>query len=247
MATRPWSLLFLLALLVPACATEKVGSGATSTAGQGFNAAQNIDRLRGPAPILAGKRCTGETCNCRTSSDAAETQPPPLGLKRIEIRISAVGGKVTLDSPTVGHFEHSGAQEACFYVDLPVSRIHDFHLETHEAVLADGVAPRVHISEYGPAGPFWYDIVDVTCGLGERRCDPELARAWGDGWLAQRKRGRLDACGSIVVIGLKWRTSGGQAAMNGGLLRDFLSDFSLEVKKFATEFPPGAAQCRIGH
>jgi len=232
---------------VPACATEQVGPGKAPTVRQESSAAPNADQPQGSAPLLVGKRCKGETCTCRTRGDAAETPPPPAGQKRIEIRISAVGGKVTLDSPTVGHFEHDGAEEACFYVDLPVSKIYAFHLETRESITAGGVAPKVHISEYGPAGPYWYDIVDIACGLGERRCDPELARAWGDGWLATRKRGRLDACGSIVVTGLKWSTSGGQAAMNGGRLRDFLGDFSLEVKKFATEFPPGAPQCRIGH
>ncbi len=159
--------------------------------------------------------------------------------------MSADGGHVTLDAPMVGHFEHGGGEEACFYVDLPVSKIYDFRLEARESERGQGVAPVVHISEYGPKGPFWYAIVDITCMAGERRCDPELARSWGDGWVAKRKRGRLDPCGSIVVTGLRWDTSGGEAAMNGGLLRDFRSQFSLEVKKFATEFPPDAAQCQF--
>ena len=159
--------------------------------------------------------------------------------------MSADGGKVTLESPTVGRFEQAGGEEVCFYVDLPVSKIYDFRLEARESGRGQGVAPVVHISEYGPGGPFWYAIVDIACTAGERRCDPELARAWGDGWVAKRKRGRLDPCGSIVVTGLRWDTSGGEAAMNGGLLRDFRSQFSLEVKKFATEFPPGAAQCQF--
>ena len=237
----------MLALLVPACATENGGAARASAVSQAPVAAQQADQLRGSPPVLVGKRCHGDTCTCRTRGDDPETPPPPPGEKRIEIRIASVGGKVTLDSPTLGHFEHDGDEEACFYVDLPVSKIYDFHLESRESTTAGGVAPTVHVSEYGPAGSFWYDIVDVACGLGERRCDPELARAWADGWLTKRKRGRLDACGSIVVTGLKWSTSGGQAAMNGGRLRDFFSDFSLEVKKFATEFPPGAPQCQIGH
>ncbi len=200
---------------------------------------------RGPVPVLAGKRCTGATCRCRTRGDGAENPPPAPGFKRIEIRMSATNGQVTLDSPSAGHFEQAGPEEACFYVDLQVSLIHDFHMDSQEARAGRGVTPHVHISEYGPAGPYWYDILDIACGAGARGCDLASAHDWGDGWLAQRKRGRLDPCGSMVVTGLKWTTSGGEAAQNGGLLRDFETTFSLEVKKFATQFPPGAAQCQI--
>ena len=173
--------------------------------------------------------------------------PPPKGFKRIEIRMSANNGTVALEAPTIGRFEQSGPEMACFYIDLPVSKIQSFHLDSQEASHGSGVTPHVHISEYGPAGPYWYDILDVACGVGARGCDIYQARDWGQSWVANRRRGRLDACGSIVVTGLKWYTSGGEASEDGGLLSDFLTDFSLEVKKFATEFPPGAPQCMIGH
>ena len=159
--------------------------------------------------------------------------------------MSATNGQVSLDSPSVGHFEHAGPQEACFYVDLEVGLIHDFHLDSQEGEFGSGVTPHVHISEYGPAGHFWYDVVDVACGAGTHGCDLTLARDWGQSWVAKRKRGRLDACGSMVVSGLKWTTSGGQALENGGLLRDFEATFSLDVKKFATQFPPGASECEF--
>jgi hypothetical protein len=87
--------------------------------------------------------------------------------------------------------------------------------------------------------------VRIACGIGDRSCDLDLARAWSRDWLDKRKRGRLDACGSMVVTGLGWKTSGGQSSQNGGALRDFSVDFSLEVKKFATQFPPNAPQCQI--
>lgn len=196
-------------------------------------------------PILAGVRCNEGHCRCRTSSDPSEKSPPLPGKKRIEIRMSANGGQVAMDSPSAGHFEQSGPQEACFYVDLDVSLIHDFHVDSQEAEQGRGVAPRVHIAEYGPAGPYWYDILDIACGTGDRGCDLDHARAWGDSWLSSRKRGRLEACGSISVTGLKWGTSGGEDAQNGGMLRDFETTFSLEVRKFATQFPPGAHECQI--
>jgi hypothetical protein len=202
---------------------------------------------RGPVAVLAGKRCTEAVCRCRVAGDDAEHLPPPAGKKRIEIRMSAMNGKLTLDSPSAGHFELAGPQEACFYVDLEVGLLHDFHLDSQEGRAGSGVVPHVHIAEYGPKGPYWYDILDIACGQGARSCDLDLAREWGESWLAKRKRGRLDACGSIVVSGLRWTTSGGEEASKGGLLRDFEVPFALEVKSFATEFPPGAAECRIGH
>jgi hypothetical protein len=236
MAGRPRYL--ALALLVSTCATANQGESGGKRA---------VEVERGPAPVLAGSRCQGGTCVCRGPGQNKEDPPPPFGKKRIELRLSAGLGSLTLDSPTAGHFEHVGQEEACYYLDLDVNTLYTFHVASKEAREGGGVAPKVHLSEYGPIGHYWYDVVDVACGFGDRGCDPDLARAWGQGWLDKRKRGRLDACGSMVVVGLKWSTSGGQAEANGWFLRDFNADFGLEVKKFATEFPPGSPECQIGH
>ena len=238
MAIRPRYLLLVLTLVASACTTWKTDFRRQQ--------AQGV-RERGPVANLAGARCADGHCRCRTSRDPAEASPPPPGKKRIELRMSSSLGSLTLDSPTAGHFEHPGDEEACYYVDLDVNQLYTFHLASKEAHEGTGVAPMVHISEYGPIGHFWYDIVEVACGFGDRACDPGLARTWGQNWLDKRKRGRLDACGSLVVVGLKWGTSGGQSEANGWRLRDFNADFGIEVKKFATEFPPHAPECQIGH
>jgi hypothetical protein len=244
MAARPWCLLITLALPGLACATAG-GEGESSRPAPPTGG--TVESSATLTPALAGKRCHDGVCVCRGPHDAAEETPPLAGFKRIEIRLSAANGKVALELPGLGRFEHGSPDEACFYLDLPVSKAQPFHLDAQGNARTTGVTPHLHISEYGPAGPYWYDILDVACGAGTRGCDPSLAREWGQSWLTNRKRGRLDACGSIVVTGLKWYSSGGEAPENGGLLRDFLVDFSLEVKKFATEFPPGAAECKIGH
>jgi hypothetical protein len=236
MAARPWCLISIL-LTTAACAME-----------QGIKSHNNwLSQSKSEFPVLVGKRCNEKTCRCRTSDDKAETPQPPESMKRIEIRISANKGRVTLDSPNIGHFEQIGPEEACFYVDLKIGDSHDFHIESQEGEFGRGVTPKVHISEYGPSGPYWYDIIEISCGYGSHACDSSLAREWGRNWLEQRKRGRLDACGSMVVQGLKWGTTGGQAEQNGGMLRDFSADFSIEIKKFATQFPPGSIECKIGH
>jgi hypothetical protein len=239
MAARPSYLLLAVPLFASACATSKQGEGGSAT-GEPTAEVQ-------PAPQLSSSHCADGRCVCRGPGDKREDPLPAPGKKRIEIRLSTDRGALTLDSPTVGHFEHKGEGEACYYVDLDVSTLYTFHLASKEEREGGGVSPRVHITEYGVHGHYWYDILDVACGLGERGCDPELARQWGQGWLEKRKRGRLEACGSLVVVGLKWTTSGGQAEANGWLLRDFNADFGLEVKKFATEFPPGSPECTIGH
>jgi hypothetical protein len=242
MAARPSYLLFALAVFASACATGKQTEGS----GLGSNRATEVER--GPQPVLASSHCSGGTCVCRGLGDDRKEEPAPAaGKKRIEIRMSVYHGSLTLDSPTVGHFEHGSMEEACYYVDLDINTLYTFHLASKEAQEGRGVTPSVHISEYSVFGHYWYDIVDVTCGIGERSCDPGLARAWAQGWMDKRKRGRLDPCGSLVVVGLKWGTSGGQAEANGWALRDFNADFGLEVKKFATEFPPNARECMIGH
>jgi hypothetical protein len=236
MAARPRYLAFVL--FAAACATPK-------PSGEGSKRAVEVER--GPVPVLASSHCADGACVCRGLGEKKEEPPPAAGKKRVELRVAAGLGSLTLDSPTVGHFEHAGAEEACYYVDLDVNQLYTFHLSSKEAQEGSGVSPSVHVSEYGPIGHFWYDVVEVGCGFGDRGCDPGLARAWGQKWLDKRKRGRLDACGSMVVVGLKWSTSGGQAEANGWLLRDFSADFGIEVKKFATEFPPGSPECQIGH
>jgi len=241
MAARPSYLLFALAVFASACATGKQGEGS------GLGSKRAVEVERGPEPVLASGHCTGGACVCRGPGEKKESPEPGPGKKRIEIRMAGYHGSLTLDSPTVGHFEHKGNEEACYYVDLDIDTLYTFHVASKEEKEGRGVTPSVHISEYGVFGHYWYDVVDVTCGIGERACDPGLAREWGQGWMEKRKRGRLDPCGSLVVVGLKWGTSGGQAEANGWALRDFNADFGLEVKKFPTEFPPNSRECMIGH
>jgi hypothetical protein len=209
--------------------------------------AQHVDYA---APVLtlplAGARCQGGECRCRRLGDNAETQPPAPNHKRFEIRVSVGAGEIDVASPTLGHFRHvgkDGTEEQCVYLDLPAGSEHQFTIESREANKGEGMTPSVHIAEWGPKGPYWYDVISVRCGLGDRRCNREFAEAWRDEWLTHRKRGRWDACGSTVVSALRWDTSGGLHARDGGLLRDFRVQFLLQVKAFATELPPNSPQC----
>jgi len=195
------------------------------------------------APALAGARCHGGQCRCRGPGDNAETVPPAPNQKRFEIRMSVMTGEIAIASPTIGRLHHDGKQEECFYVDLPAGSSHEFVIESREAQKGQGMTPSVRIAEYGPMGPYWYDVLAVGCGSGSHPCDRPAADAWKEEWRGQRKRGRLDACGSTVVSALKWDSSGGQPMIDGGLLRDFRVQFVLAVKDFATQLPPRDPRC----
>jgi hypothetical protein len=242
MTPRLWA--FGLALVAPGCA-----AGAARRSGE-VEAVQHVDRVTTAAASvpLAGARCRGRpgSCSCRVPGDDAETAPPTAGLKRFELRLAADGGKATLQSATLGHFEAAGAQEACFYVDVPAGTSADVVFTasaTEMKGVNQGVAPRLRIAEYGPRGPWWYEIMAVDCIGQQGRCDRQGVDAWSARTVAHRRRGRLEPCGSAVVSALTWDTTGGQAERDGGLYKDLNVRFALEVKKFATQFAPGSTEC----
>jgi hypothetical protein len=194
---------------------------------------------------LAGARCPGgphAPCKCRDrNGNPTETSPPDQDHKRFEIRLGAAGGSATLDSPTLGHFA-SGPDESCFYIDVIPGTTSDVVFTAREARPEGGIAPVLDIAEYGPKGPWWYDVLQVRCASGGTMCNRDAADAWS-ATAKTRKRGRIDPCGSAVISRLVWDTSGGSGMRELGLFRDFTVKFTIEVKRFATQFPPGATEC----
>jgi len=157
--------------------------------------------------------------------------------------MGAGGGEAVLASATLGRFDMSGTGERCFYTDLVPGTRHELVFLASEPSRGTGVAPVLRISEYGPAGPWWYSILEVSCDTGVGgQCDRDAAESWIQSQRS-RKRGRVEPCGSLVVSRLHWQSSGGQAERDGGRFRDFGVSFSLDVKRFATQFAPGATEC----
>jgi hypothetical protein len=236
MTSRPWAWLFVLSC---ACASSPPRSDSDVAV------VRHVDHTVGGSSStpLAGARCKGrKSCSCRVAADEAESEPPPEGMKRIEIRLAADGGAASLQGG-LGHFESVGPQESCFYVDVPAGHTVDLAFNGHADKPSAGVAPRFRLAEYGPKGPYWYEIIDVECKGQQGRCDRQGADAWSARNLKERKRGRLDPCGSTVVTKLRWDTSGGEADRDSGFYRDLTVSFGLEVKKFATQFAPGSTEC----
>lgn len=195
----------------------------------------------GEAPSTAGPARTG--CSCRTSSTEAEDQPPPEGKKRYEVRMSADGGEVVLTLGSLGQLAAAGSREVCFYIDVAAGTPLETKFAGHATSVETGFSPTLRLTEYGPAGPYWYDILSISCAGTYSRCDRKGADAWGDEWKQHRKRGRLDPCGSTSIAGLNWETSGGLADRDGGFYRDFVATWSTDVKKFAPKFAPGSREC----
>lgn len=262
------SVLALGAFLALGCASPNAGtrSNGTGAPAVGLVAGPAPTVATGTTLTLAGARCTSASCRCRQpGQDDEETSPPAVGSKRFEIRMSADGGMASFDLSDLGHVATPvpvtagtdtatpaetrpvdgggiAVKETCAYIDVPAGSTHDAVFVARESRRGAGVAPRLSIAEYGPQGPFWYDVVAVTCDGAGGRCDRRAADEWG-AVARQRKRGRLDPCGSTVISKLLWETSGGQAQRDGGFFRDFTVKFTAEIKRFATQFAPGSTEC----
>jgi hypothetical protein len=228
------------------CAGPSASSGATaSSAAEVRQEAPHATPVEaGARANLGGARCHDAVCSCRSrgSGDDKESQPPDAGHKRFEIRLGAGGGPATLSSPTLGELA-AGPDETCFYVDVVPGTTHEVTFLAKERRHEEGLTPELEIAEYGPKGPWWYDVLVVKCDSGPGgHCNRDAADAWS-AEAKTRKRGRVDPCGSAVVKGLKWDTTGGTGYREAGLFADFRITFTLEVKKFPTQFQPGSTEC----
>src|SRR4051812_22650646 len=158
---------------------------------------------------LVGARCKGGACTCRKrDGDRRGAGPPDADHKRFEIRVGAEGGPAALQSPPLGTFNGGGETESCFYTDVPPGPRHALTFVAREGRREGGVSPTLSIAEYGPKGPYWYDLVEVRCAGAGGRCTREAADDWG-AVARKRRRGRIDPCGSTVITQLNWETSGG--------------------------------------
>jgi hypothetical protein len=220
-------------------------SGASAGAGPA-SPGESVGHRSGGASTtatLVGARCQDGHCSCRRPGDRHPENPPPdADHKRFEIRLgNEDGGDAVLDSPTLGRFAN-GNSETCFYIDVLPGTSHMLTFTSHEGRPTAGLSPTLRIAEYGPKGPYWYDVVEVHCRGAVGRCTRDAAEEWG-AEAKGRKRGRIDPCGSSVVTHLAWETSGGAGDRENGLFRDLTVSFEMEVKKFATQFAPGSTEC----
>jgi len=244
-AAAPALLLLTSGALAPAGCSGSAAAGPTGAASPSRPGPAAVAEKPGASGAnLAGTRCKGGApCVCRNPAggDNAEKPPPDEQHKRFEIRLAGIGGGAVLDSPTLGHFS-AGDGEDCFYIDVLPGTTSDVVFTAREGRKDGGIAPMLDIAEYGPKGPWWYDGLNLRCVGPDGRCNRDAADAWS-AEVKTRKRGRADPCGSSVISHLQWDTSGGQSERELGIFHDFIVKFTMEVKRFPTQWPPHAAAC----
>jgi hypothetical protein len=253
--TRPTARALLAVVVVSTMGTVSTGCAASTASGSAGGESSLSSRGAPPAALetpgardanLAGTRCrSGAPCICRDPHGLqAENPPPDDQHKRFEIRLGGSGGGAVLDSPTLGHFA-GGADQACFYIDVLPGTTSDVTFTAREGTKDGGIGPELDIAEYGPKGPWWYDVLNVRCAGPNSRCNRDAAEAWS-AEAKTRKRGRVDPCGSSVISHLQWETSGGVSERELGIFHDFIVKFTMEVKRFPTQWPPHAKECLAG-
>ena len=206
-----------------------------------------VDAGGRPAAWLGARCPAGDAarCTCRKPGDDAENEPPAEGQKRLEIRLSVDGGEGALRvaHPRPVHRERACTKPASTWTCPRAAR----PAATSSAgppTPTPASRPRLTISEYGPEGPYWYEIFAFECvGVGGR-CDRAGADAWGarpqDAQARTHRSLRL-AGGDRPGLGDLGRPgrSRRRAATATSRVR-----FDVEVKKFATQFAPALDRVR---
>src|SRR5207249_10344127 len=97
MTSRPWGWLVVVVACACASSPPRPRSPADDQAGPEALASPRTLPATSAVP-LAGARCQGHhgSCRCRVPGDDAESEPPPEGKKRLEIRLAADGGSAAL-------------------------------------------------------------------------------------------------------------------------------------------------------
>jgi hypothetical protein len=241
--TRLAARALLAAAAAPLACSGSVASGPGAESSGRPTAPAALEKPGARDANLAGARCKGGApCTCRNRiGPSPEVPPPDEQHKRFEIRLAANGGGATLDSPTLGHFV-ADSDESCFYIDVLPGTTSDVVFTATEAQKEGGIAPLLDIAEYGPKGPYWYDVINLRCAGPNGKCNRDAADAWS-AEVKGRKRGRADPCGSSVISRLAWETSGGVGNRELGLFKDITVKFTFEVKRFPTQWPPHAKEC----
>ncbi len=196
---------------------------------------------------LAGARCKGgpgAPCACRQKNgDVAETRPPDADHKRFEIRLSAAGGGAHTRLGDAGPLRRRVRRDLLLHRRAAGDdAAGDLHRARRDEGGGRGARARISPStgRRGPGGT-------TSCRCAATRAGRRAATATPPTPGAPRPR-RASAVGSSraarrVISHLRWDTSGGTGDRELGMFRDFKVDFTMEVKRFATEFHPGATEC----
>jgi hypothetical protein len=195
----------------------------------------------------AGARCSGVTCRCRpvdarnrgTEGNTAVEGDIAPGTKRFEIRTGRGFEKATVTVGDRGSLAKDTTQTdaSCGYVDLPPGR-HAVRLRVEAVDRAQGIHPRLLISEYGKESHDWYDTFSFACGAAAPCLKDDMPIFLDE--VRRVDRGIFDKCGSTRVENVRWSVEHSPEQM----MEDLTLEFTLNVYKFDPRFPHGAPTCK---
>lgn len=193
---------------------------------------------------LAGARCQGGICSCRSGgADDEETSAPEEGRKRFEFRVGTSPGTawVIVDKGEREQRLYKSGQRAedCFYLDLAPGP-HEIVVRGKAAASEPegGVGLMVRIAEYHPGGPAWYDAFRFECGF-PGPCDVDTLKSWKRE-AERNRRSYRDPCGTSRITALGWETGRMPDAQHP---EEVQLRFTLHVGQRAPEHPPEDPTC----
>ncbi len=184
---------------------------------------------------LAGPRCHGDACACR-SKGGAEAEEAAPGKRRYEVRVESAPGVVWVHVDG-NQLYAPEATAACFYLDLAPG---DHTVKLHGSRSADPglVGATMGVAEHNPKGPWWYDVFSFQCG-NPGVCTVDALKEWKTEVNEDRKR-LTDPCSGTRITGLNYNFEhmpGNEAATAVDV------DFVLHVKPKSLDLPPRSEEC----
>jgi hypothetical protein len=208
--------------------------------GKGPTTPVKIDPLPDPVTqaVLAGPLCEGDRCSCRdpaAPADGGAGVPTGEADKRFELHLGPAANAIWVTIDGMVLYKSDERAEDCFYVDLKPGR----HRVVLQAARGGGVSAKLAISEYAPGVESWYDTFNFNCGS-PGTCSYDALDAW-KAELAPYTRGLHDPCGSTKIKGIAWDAG---RAPDQQHPQDLQLELTLDVYKFAPEYPHDHAACR---
>ena len=169
-------------------------------------------------------------------------EAPPPDEQRFEIRLAGVGGGATLDSPTLGHFA-AGADEACFYIDVLPGTTSDVVVHGDRGGQGRRHRAGARYRRVRPEGALVVRRHQRSLRGSGRQVQPRRRRRLERGGEEPQARPRRP----LRVVGDLAPRPGTRRAASAdrelGLFKDFTVKFTMEVKRFPTQWPPHAKEC----
>jgi hypothetical protein len=224
-----------------------IGCASSSSSGGGGSGGGGTTpaRVLASTPMqMAGDRCHGDTCICRTVDDynrssVTDETAVPEGQKRFELRTGRGldGMSIIVEGKGAMHKDAGVSDPACGYLDLPPGK-HRVRLHMKASAEDAGMVPSFWINEWGARTHDWYESFRFKCG-GNEPCTKDHMAQWND-TDGKKPRGIFDPCGSSRIESIRWEVEHSPDVR----VNELSLEFVIDVYKFVPRFPHGAKTCK---